>query len=291
MNPSTEYLEENHRPSRLLQRIITPIRQISSPIREISSPILQVSSQSIQKISPQSIQNVINKTRTPTSKASTRTSISNVDFEDPDSVEELASRLSSKRRKDPINIGKQRGDKTYFYSIHFGTGFFPIDFSPDSTRLSTPLTHIKCSSPSLPKIFLQVGRLRYTLFSNPDLGDRYEPDCDPIKSADTYFVIGVSITDRMAWALWNPDQFDAIDGTLPGFHKACTAIPLNQTIDELLTNSSTHILDLNPEDFLTLPRGSSVTYGGIDEEGWTFLSEMSPKYKRASKVHTYYRTV
>lgn len=282
MYSTTKYHEGRRRSNALMNLMVSPIRKITSPIREISSPIIQSSSQSIQ--------NVVNKSKTPTSKSEIRNRVRNVDFEDPESVAELASKLTSKRRKDPIGIGKHLGDKTYFYSIHFGARFFPMDFSPDTTRLSTPLTHIKCSNPSLPKIFFQLGRLRYMHVSDGDLRNACEFDDDPTKSTDTYFVIGINIVDRMAWALWNPDQFDDIDGVLPGFHKACTAIPLNQTIDELLTNSSTQILDLNPENFLTLPRGSSVKYGGVDEEGWTFLSRISSKYKRASQIHIHFRT-
>lgn len=263
-----------------IRQISTPIREISSqistPIREISSPILQVSSQSIQK--------AVNRTKTPTSKSEIRHKIRHVDFQDPEAVVELASRLTSKRRKDSINIGKHVGNETYFYSIHFGGQFFPTDYFPDPTRPPTALTHIKCNSPLLPKIFFQLGRLHCTKVSDTNLRDSYEPVYDPTSGADTFFVIGVNIVDRMAWALWNPDEFDEIDGILPGFHKASTAIPLNQNIDDLLANKSSHYLDLNPENFVTLPPGSSVKYGGVDEEGWNVLSRMSSKYKRASKI-------
>lgn len=283
MHDTPQYFEERKGLSGLFNLITSPFRQISSPIREISTPILQRSSQSIRT--------VVRKRKTPASKFDILNRISKVDFEDPDSVIGLASVLTSKRSKDPIHIGKHVADKVYFYSIHFGGRFFPMDFFPDETRRPTGLTHIKCNSPLLPKIFLQLGQLRYTQISNTGVHDRYEPELDLIRSTDTYFVIGVDITDRMAWALWNPDQFDAIDGVLPGFQAACTAIPLNQTIDELLADSSTRVLDLNPENILTLPRGSSVTYGGVDEEGWSILSNISSKYKTAFNTRISNRTV
>lgn len=273
----TTHDHEEEKSQKALTKLITsPIRQISTPIREISSPIIQVSSQSIQK--------AVNRTRTPTSKAEIRHKIKHIDFQDPEAVMELASRLISKRRKDPINIGKHVGDQTYFYSIHFGGHFFPTDYLPDPTRPPTYLTYIRCDSTLLPNIFLQLGRLRCTQVSDTSLRDSFEPACNPTSGADTFFVIGVNIVDRMAWALWNPDEFDEIDGILPGSHKACTAIPLNQTIDDLLANKSSHHLDLNPENFVTLPRGSSVKYGGVDEEGWKVLSRVSSKYNRASKT-------
>lgn len=279
-----KYLEERKRNSVLTQLLASPIRQISSPIRELSSPIIQLSSQSIH--------NAVIKTRTPTPQSETRNRINQVDFHDPNSVAELASRLTSKRRKEAIVIGEHIGEKSYSYSVHFGGKYFPMDYFADTTRPATALTYIKCSSrSSIPKIILQLGQLRYSHVSDADPGasngpEHDGPNHDSTRSMDTYFVVGVDIIDRMAWALWNPDQFDAIDGVLPGFHKACTAIPFNKTIDELLANSSTQRLDLNPERFLTVPRGSSVRYGGVDENGWTILANFSFQYKKASRVYT-----
>ncbi|MCJ1467302.1 hypothetical protein MMC07_005926 [Pseudocyphellaria aurata] len=278
-----EHFEERKALSSFFNLVTSPFSRISSPIRDVSSPIVQRSSQSIQT--------VLSKRKTPASKVDIRSMICEVDFEDPDSVIGLASKLTSKDRKDPIHIGKHVSEKVYFYSIQFGGRFFPMDFLPDETRRPTGLTYIRCDSPLLPKIFLQLGQLRYTHISNTDAHDRYEPELNLIKSTDTYFVLGIDIVDRMAWALWNPDQFDAIDGVFPGFQTACTAIPLNQTIDELLVDSSTRVLDINAENILTLSDGSSVTYGGVDEEGWSVLSKISSKYKAAFNARTSNRTV
>ncbi|MCJ1260664.1 hypothetical protein MMC22_000526 [Lobaria immixta] len=276
--------ERNRRPSVLTRLTTTPFRQFSSPIREIYSPFIQLSARSIQKAVNRTFQKAIDKTKTPASQSEIRRSIRQVDFHDPGPVVELASKLEDNgRRKAPIDIGKHRGDKTYSYSIHFGARFFPADFECDPTRPKTGLTYIKCNNPSLPALVLQLGQLRYTCVSDSDLQGPLTSESDP---TDTFFVIVVDIMDRMAWALWNPDEFDAIDGVLPGFEKACIAIPLNQTIDELLANSSTQDLDLNPENFLTMPQRSEVGYGGVDEEGWKILSTISSKYKRASNVRT-----
>lgn len=281
----SQHREERHRyPSVLTRFIKTPFHQFSSPIREISSPFIQLSARSVQSAVNKTFQKAIDKTKTPASQLEIRRSIKRVDFHDPGLVMELASKLGDKgRKKAPIDIGKHRGDKTYYYSVHFGTQFFPTDFESDPTRPKTALTYITCNSQSFCALVLQLGELRYTCVSNSDLQDPLTSESDP---TDTFFVIVVNVKDRMAWALWNPDEFNEIDGVLPGFQKACTAIPLNQTIDDLLANSSTQDLDLNPEDFVTLPQKSKVAYGGVNEEGWKFLSMISTKYKRASNMRT-----
>lgn len=270
------YGEERRRSNKVLTKLALPIRQFTSPIRQLS---------------PQVIQNAISRARKPASGSEIRKRFKQVDFHDPQSVVELASRLTSKRRKEPINVGKHIDDKTYLYSVHFGGNYLPMDFRPDSTRPATALTQFKCSNPSMPKLFFQLGKLRYTSISDSKLPESYQPEKDAAKSTDTCFVVGVDIVDRMAWALWNPDQFDEIDGILPGLHDACTAIPLHQTIDELLANSSTQNLDLDPQNFVTLPQGASITYGGVDEEGWSILRDISPQYKKASNIRTHIKVV
>lgn len=220
-------------------------------------------------------------------KSEMRTTIQKTDFRDPYSTVELESKLNGISRYGSLCIGRYLGAKTYHYSVQFAGHLFPADFLAAENDPRTAVTHIKCDPPSisLPKFFVQIGRLRCSYAYDPDQ-NAAAPNKEGFNSQDTYFVVAANVLDRQAWALWNPDQFESVGGILPGFQKVCTAIPFNQTIDDLMVNLDLKVLNLDLENMVALPPATTVRYGWLDSEGWTELREVLSSRKQVANAQS-----
>lgn len=218
--------------------------------------------------------------------------IKQTDFKDPASLSNLTKALLDIVAPDPLPIGTYSIDdevRTCFIDFQFDP--LPIDFEYDVQRPDTGLTYIKCdpTSSKLPNLVLQLGPIQYNVSKEIDVDT----------AVDTSFVAVVNIIDRKAWAVWNPtadlDLGLAVEkdsastrpanGAFPGFTKdLCTAIPFDGTIDDLIAGGATSRLGLFNSNFVTVPSGTIVTFGGVNTEGWTHLAKVSAKWAQAAKA-------
>ncbi|MCJ1360460.1 MAG: hypothetical protein MMC33_010465 [Icmadophila ericetorum] len=217
--------------------------------------------------------------------------IKKTNFKDPASITTLCQTLLNIVPPDPFPIGNyQIGNEERFCFIAFEDGLLPIDFEADVHRTDTCLTYLKCDpvSTTIPSFFLQLGRIEFNSTEDIDLD----------AAEDTGFIAVVDITDRKAWAIWNPvteldlglppDQESistrSTSGILPGFPRnECTAIPFDGTIDDLIAGGASSRLGLYSSNFVTVASGTTVSFGGINNDAWTHLVKVSSEFAKAAK--------
>ena len=218
--------------------------------------------------------------------------IKRTDFKDPASISNLTKALVDIVAPDPLPIGTYSIDnEVRLCFIDFQSVPLPIDFEYDVQRPDTGLTYIKSdpASSKLPNLVLQLGPIQYNV----------SKEVDEETAVDTSFVAVVNVVDRKAWAVWNPtadldlglpvEEGSAStrpkNGAFPGFiNDQCTAIPFDGTIDDLIAGGATSRLGLFNSNFVTVPSGTIVTFGGVNTEGWTHLAKVSPQWAKAANA-------
>lgn len=151
--------------------------------------------------------------------------------------------------------------------------------------LTLDLTYLKTNPDKnlLPKFFLQLGQLCLSPMAT----------ATSAKSSD--FVVVVT-PDRKVFAPWNPDGLDpefipddeinreayktrATSGKLSGFSAPCTAISLSANIDILCqSDQASKVLTISASQFITVPTGTTLRFGGVDMDGWVLLDKISEAF-------------